>query len=315
MKGYLTATAAVLAFSAHAQLSGPNRIGPGTSPGTFQTPGSTASSIQVTTPDSAAISVAPPVANPRTGPLPRTSLGTPDATAGTLGDSLRSRSAFPSSRDWETGVGAPAGSEIGTDSRRLTPPSSTVNPNISRTLPTSPTPPAVTRPVPPAVTSPVAPAVTSPVPPSTTTVAPSTTTVTPSTTTPGIGSDLNTTGVNTPPRAAEQPLDKALSAKIRADLSQTPARATMRLSPETIRDMRITSQGGKVILEGNVGSAVEKQMIEVQARRVPGVVAVENRLSVRSRDVGAPATSQIGQSPRNTTDLNDDHPALRPANE
>ena len=86
----------------------------------------------------------------------------------------------------------------------------------------------------------------------------------------------------------------------------------MRLSPETIRDMRITSQGGKVILEGNVGSAVEKQMIEVQARRVPGVVAIENRLTVRQRNVGAAATSQSGQSPRNASDLNDDHPAPSP---
>src|SRR5688572_17692778 len=166
MNRYLTATAALLAFSAQAQLSGPNRVGPGTSPGTFQTPGSTASSIQVTTPDSAAISVAPPVANPRTGPLPRTSLGTPDATAGTLGDSLRSRSTFPSSRDWETGVGAPGTTEIGSDSRRLTPPPSTLNPNLSPALPTTPVPPAVTTPVPPPVTSPV--------PPATTTVTPST---------------------------------------------------------------------------------------------------------------------------------------------
>jgi hypothetical protein len=304
MKRYLTATAALLAFSAQAQLSGPNRVGPGTSPGTFQTPGSTASSIQTTTPDSAAISVAPPVANPRTGPLPRTSLGTPDATAGTLGDSLRSRSSFPTSRDWETGVGASATTEIGTDSRRLTPPPSTINPNLSPTLPTSPTPPAVTTPVPPSVTSPV--------PPASTRVTPSTSGVSPTTPVPAMPSDLNTTGVNTPARTAEQPLDRALSAKIRADLSQMPARATIRLSPETIRDMRITSQGGKVILEGNVGSVVERQMIEVQARRVPGVVAIENRLAVRNRAAGAPATGQIGQSPRNASDLNDDHPALSP---
>jgi hypothetical protein len=128
-------------------------------------------------------------------------------------------------------------------------------------------------------------------------------------------SDLNTTGVNTPARSAEQPLDRALSAKIRAELSQMPTRPTMRLSAETVRDMRITSQGGKVILEGNVGSAVEKQMIEVQARRVPGVVAIENRLTVRNRAAGTPATGQIGrsgQSPQNATELNDDHPALSP---
>src|ERR1041384_6615590 len=112
MKQYLTATAALLAISAQAQLSGPNRPGPGTSPGTFQTPGATDSSIQTTTPstssstitpttpDTSNIRVGPPVVNPQAGPVPRTSLGTPDATGGALSDSLRSRSGFPSSRDW-----------------------------------------------------------------------------------------------------------------------------------------------------------------------------------------------------------------------
>lgn len=306
MKAYLTATATLLVFSAQAQLSGPNRTGPGTSPGTFQTPGAAESSVQITTPDSAAISVAPPIPNPVTGPQPRTSLGTPDATAGTLGDSLRARSSFPSSRDWETGVGTSATTEIGTDSRRLTPPS-TLNPNLSPTLPTTPTPPAITTPVPP---------VTSPVPPASTTVTPSTTGISPTTPLRAMPSDLNASGVNTPARSAEQPLDRALSAKIRAELSQMPTRPTMRLSAETVRDMRITSQGGKVILEGNVGSAVEKQMIEVQARRVPGVVAVENRLTVRNRSAAGAAPvgefGRSGQSPQNTSDLNDDHPALSP---
>jgi hypothetical protein len=297
MKRYLTATAALLALSAHAQLSGPNRTGVGTSPGTFQTPGSTASSIEVTTPDSSAIRVAPPIANPRVGPVPRTSLGTPDATAGTLAESLRNRSAFPSSRDWETGVGAPPATEVGSDSRRLTPPPSTINPNLppitgsSTAISGSTTAPGSTR-----VTPPI----------SGTGGAASTTT------TPALRSDLNTTGVNTPPRTDEQPLDKALSAKIRAQLSQTQNRASARLAPEVVRDMRITSQGGKVILEGNVSSAAEMRMVEMEARRVPGVVAVENRLTVRNRNAGAPAAGQIGQSPRNTSDLNDDHPALSP---
>ena len=129
---------------------------------------------------------------------------------------------------------------------------------------------------------------------------------------PAGASDLNTTGVNTPARSAEQPLDRALSAKIRAELSQTRNRASMRLAPETVRDMRITSQGGKVILEGSVNTAAEKQMVEVQARRVPGVVAIENRLAVRNTSAGAPATGQTGQSPQNATELNDDHPALSP---
>ena len=298
MKRYLTATAALLALSAsaHAQLSGPNRPGVGTSPGTFQTPGSTASSIEVTTPDSSAISVAPPIANPRVGPQPRTSLGTPDATAGTLGESLRNRSAFPSSRDWEIGVGAPATTEIGSDSRRLTPPPSTINPNLppiggsSTSISGSSTAPGSSR---------IAPPISGGGSGSTTQPRP-------------LSSDLNTTGVNTPARVNEQPLDKALSAKIRAQLSQTQNRASTSLAPEVVRDMRITSQGGKVILEGNVRSAAEKRMVEMEARRVPGVIAVENRLTVRNQNTGAPAAGQIGESPRNTSDLNDDHPALSP---
>ena len=300
MKRYLTATAALVALgaTAHAQLSGPNRPGVGTSPGTFQTPGSTASSIQVTTPDSSAISVAPSIANPSASPQPRTTLGTPDATSGTLGDSLRNRSAFPSSRDWEVGVGAPPSTEIGSDSRRLTPPPSTVNPKLppiggssSSISGSSAAPGSSLRTTPPISGS----------------GSGSTTETRP------LGSDLNTTGVNTPPRVNEQPLDKALSAKIRAQLSQTQNRASTRLAPEVVRDMRITSQGGKVILEGNVGSPAEMRMVEVEARRVPGVVAVENRLTVRNQNTGAPAAGQTGASPQNTTELNDEHPALSPA--
>ena len=294
MKQYLTATAALLAISAQAQLSGPNRTGPGTSPGTFQTPGSSESSIQVTTPtspitvtpttpDTANISVAPPVANPRNGPLPRTSLGTPDPRGGALSDSLGSRSAFPSSRDWETGTGAAGVNQ--TESRRLTP-----IPNGSRTDVT----------------------------PDLQTIEGAGTTIrgggaASTSAQPTLPSDLNTTGVNTPPRASEQPLDKALSAKIRAQLSQTPVKGMSRLAPETVRDLRITSQGGKVILEGNVNTQAERQLVEVQARQVPGVVAVENRMSLRSRsDVGAPATGQIGQSRQNRSDLNEERPATSP---
>src|SRR2546421_6832568 len=223
MKHYLTATAVLLALSVQAQVAGPNRPGPGTSPGTFQTPGSASSSIQttttdpaaptITTPDTAAIGVAPPVVNPPNVPVPGTSIGTPDATAGTLGDSLRSRSSFPSSRDWETGA---VGASRPLEPRRITPPLDTIQDSGTTIRGTDTTIPPSTNLNSSAISG----------------------TATPSQ--PAMPSDLNSTGVNTPPRANELPLDKALSAKIRAQLSQMPKTGTARLSPETIRDLRIT---------------------------------------------------------------------------
>lgn len=272
-RSFVTAAAAVVAVSAQAQLSGPNRIGPGTSPGTFQTPGSTSSSISVTTPDSSAISVAPPTPNPSLSPVPQTPIGTPDATGGTITDSLRSRSTFPSSRDWETGAATRrALDQSEADTRRLTP-----LPDATPTLP----------PIKGGGSGAI---------PSSTLDGSGVAGVGTTTSTPKVPSDLNTTGVNTPPRVNEKPLDKALSAKIRAQLSQVPQSAAARLSPETIRDLRITSDGGRVILEGNVQSPAQKQLVEHQARQIPGVVAIVNRLNVRDISVGAPATGQTGSA-------------------
>ncbi|HEY6227077.1 MAG TPA: BON domain-containing protein [Verrucomicrobiae bacterium] len=304
MKQYLTATAALLAISAQAQLSGPNRPGPGTSPGTFQTPGATDSSIQTTspstsstitptTPDTSNIRVGPPVVNPQPGTVPRTSLGTPDATGGAASDSLRSRSTFPTSRDWETGAVGGSGANQ-SETRRLTPiPDRTlpdITPNQPKINPDLPTINGAGSTVSGAAGSGF----------SSTTVQ------------PALRSDLNTSGVNTPARVNEQPLDKALSAKIRAELSQTPPKGMARLAPETVRDLRITSDGGKVILEGNVNTMAERQLMEAQARRVPGVVAIENRVKVSNRGVGAPAAGQIGQSRQNSSDLNDDSSTAAP---
>jgi len=234
---------------------------------------------------------------------------------------LRDRTAFPSSRDWETTSG------VNDQRRRLTPiPDRTlpdVTPDLgtiqgadstirggSTTIPTSPTINSQTTGI-----APTSPGINSP----TTGVAPTSPTVNsaisgtaPTTPLPPMRSDLNTTGVNTPPRASEQPLDQALSAKIRAEMSQTPARGMARLAPETVRDLRITSQGGRVILEGNVRTPLEKQLVEAQARRVAGVVAIDNRVTVGNRSVGGPATGQTGQSRQNSSDLNDDQPATAP---
>jgi len=296
MNKFLTATAALAALTAvHAQVP---RTTAGDSGIRVNTP-----TTSVSTPDTVNINGGSPTVNPRSGPLPRTSVGTPDARGGTLTDSLRDRTAFPSSRDWETS------SDINQQPRRLTPLPDRTLPDVtapnstiegagstirggSTTIPTSPTLNSQTTgiaPTSPTVNSTITGAApTSPVPP--------------------MRSDLNATGVNTPPRTNEQPLDQALSAKVRAELSQTPARG-MRLAPETVRDLRITSQGGRLILEGNVNSLAEKQFVEAQARRVPGVVAIDNRMNVTNRGLGAPAAGQIGQSRQNSSDLNEESPA------
>jgi hypothetical protein len=305
MKHFLTATTALLALSAQAQVSGPNRPGPGSSPGTFQTPSSSSSSIQVTTPDSANISVAPRTPNPDLSPVPQTSLGTPDASGGALTDSLRSRSSFPSSRNAETGASDRSAldqNEI--EARRLTPlpditpPLQPINPPLQPIQGAGSTIRGTT----PNTANPAAPFATG------TNASGAASTTVP----PPMPSDLNTTGINTPPRVPEQPLDQALSAKLRAQLSQTPRSGAARLSPETIRDLRITSQGGKVILEGNVMTLAQKQLVENQARQIPGVVAVENRLNIRETAVGSPATGQTGQGQLNPSRSQLDHPEISP---
>jgi hypothetical protein len=292
MKKQILATAALLALTAQAQVSGPNRPGPGTSPGTFQQP-----SAATTTPDTSGTIAAPvpditaPVPDITT-PVPQTRIGTPDATArGTepfRSDVINRNGSVNDSRDWERSLGAPGQNQNG--SGRMTPP-----PDIT------PTP----RPLDDKSTF-------------------NRSSIPGASTTPRVGSDLNTSGINTPPRMNEQPLDRALSAKIRAQLSQTPPAGktpAVRVSPETVRDLRITSQNGRIVLEGNVASQQEKDVIEVRAKEVQGVAAIDNRLKVRNQSQGAPASTQTGQSeqtprsgqtPRNSSDLNDDHSELTP---
>jgi hypothetical protein len=53
-------------------------------------------------------------------------------------------------------------------------------------------------------------------------------------------------------------------------------------------------------------------LVEAQARRVPGVVAIDNRVNISNRGIGAPAAGQIGQSRQNTSDLNEDRSVTAP---
>jgi len=374
MKKKVIATAALLALSqaAQAQLSGPNRIGIGSSPGTFQGPTSTGSSvtsgstldgssansptsgartgtgiststdslsrpaqlngtlgtfgntdrIDSTVPDAtpALPNITPSVRSsatgsqienppgvfrdapiPSTGVTPRTGVGSADATQGTV-DPFGSPALHRS--DELNGIGAPATGETGFD-RRLTPPPDVVpNPRpLGQTLGTD------------------AQLSTSP---ATVNSSGGSLNQTPRTEGNFNRSDLNTTGINTPPRNQPQPFDQALSAKIRAQMSQTPvgAKPVVRLNDEDIRDMRITSQNGRVTLEGTVHSQQERDVIEKRAREVQGVASIDNRLKVRGQNVGAPASSQSGesrqqdrasgQSKQNSSDLNDEHKDVTP---
>ena len=209
--------ASLLAVGANAQVSGPNRPGPGTSPGTFQQPSDSKPGLSgstTTTTTSPRLGVIGSDTSPAQGATsvtpPRTGLNTPDATVGATdplhssSSTIRRDGSINDSRDWERGVGGPASDDIGQDRGRLTPP-----PDISP----SPRPLSGAGSVSSAV---------GPVSPATTDSA------------PRVGSDLNATGVNTPPRTPEQPLDRALSAKIRAQLSTTPAagQPVIRVSPE-----------------------------------------------------------------------------------
>lgn len=291
MTKYFMTAAALATITAQAQVSGPNRPGPGTSPGTFQTPSTkpgTPSSFDTLNPpvsdiptartqSPGSLSSGATVIQPN-GPLPGVQQNDPQ--------DLRTRSQFPSSRDWETNsVGGPGENERGSESGRLTPPPD-VNPR--------PTPlqgGSVT-------TSPIG------------------------------GSNPAPGGASTlPTPTTEQPFDRALSAKIRAQLSHDPqdAKQGARISPEAVRDLRIQSQNGKIILEGAVSSQAEKDAIALRAKGVQGVAGVENRLRVKSQNSGAPAAGEAGrsgspidpkltpgQTPQNDSDLNDSHPEITP---
>lgn len=358
MKTKVIAATALLALgaSAQAQLSGQNRPGIGASPGTFQTPSSSVGStgtgqsvssdtlmrpgqtpstqgtfgsqdrINSTLPDTARPNlpdIAPSLPNvttgsqienpagvfrnspaPSSGATPRTGVGSVDATQGAVdpfGTPIIRRN--DDLNGDLNGIGGPAPGETGIEGRRVTPP-----PNF------------VPVPHPLGDTS------------STGTLgSPNSTTVNPGTAGGSqaakvgskMGSDLNTTGVNTPPRAPQQPLDQALSAKIRAQLSQTPLgeKPAVRLNGDAIRDMRITSQNGRIVLEGMVNSPPERDLIDARVREVQGVAAVDNRLKVRDQNVGAPASSESGQaqqgrtsgeSKQNSSELNEEHSGVSP---
>lgn len=240
--------------------------------------------------------------------IPRNSSGIstiPPLPSGT--DPLRSRSAFPTSRDWENNVGGAANSDIGTDAGRLTPP-----PDINvRPRPltgtgsaTMTTPSDVIRGTSPNTglnaTSPtIGTATTSPV-------------TGLNATSPVAGSELNTTGTPATGGLDRQPLDRAMTAKIRSQLSVSPKPGATAISPELINGLRISSQNGRVVIEGNVPNEAMRDSIMRRAGEVQGTGGIIDRMTVANSAVGAPGSTQSGQSPQNQDDLNDNHPQISP---
>jgi hypothetical protein len=314
MKKQLLATAALLAVTAHGQLAGPNRPGPGTSPGTFSPPQtvidppstvvrppatitSPPGQVPATVPPAtSSFQTLPPVVNdtpaainnsaitrpfatdpvvgPRNGVLPNTAIGTPNGINPDSAD-IRARSSFNGGAiNDSTAWDTNAAGAAGSFQ--------------------SGTDSAGQRLTPPSSTGPIE----------------------------------TTTGVRNPPRIMEQPLDRAMSAKVRAQLSATQPVGSQPLPPELIRDLRITTQNGRVVLEGAVASVQQREQIERLVRQVQGVSAIEDRLTLNGRAVGGAAGSQIGsstnattnvpstgQSPQNRSDLDglsDNHPEIAP---
>lgn len=60
--------------------------------------------------------------------------------------------------------------------------------------------------------------------------------------------------------------------------------ATARAETLPGRNIQIHASNGKAIVRGTVDSEAEKQSIERKLREIPGIHAVENHLTVRSRD-------------------------------
>jgi hypothetical protein len=124
---------------------------------------------------------------------------------------------------------------------------------------------------------------------------------------------LNTTGVPSGNSLAGQPLDRALTAKLRAQLSQSPRPGMAAISPETVKGLNIRTDKGRVILQGEVKDEAMRDAIIRSASQVPGIGDIDDRLTIQNRpNIGAPAGAQTGQSPQNELDLNDSHPELIP---
>jgi len=219
-------------------------------------------------------------------------------------DPLRSRSTFPTSRDWENNVGGAANSDIGTDAGRLTPPPN-INPPLTGTgSATMTTPSDVLRGTSPVnglnATSPnIGTAATTPA-------------VGLNPTSPVVGSELNTTGVPASGALDQQPLDRAMTAKIRSQLSGSPRAGVTAIAPELVKGLNISSQNGRVIIEGNVPNQATRAAIMRRAREVQGAAGVVDRMTISGNAVGAPGAAQSGQSPQNQDDLNDSHPEISP---
>jgi osmotically-inducible protein OsmY len=82
------------------------------------------------------------------------------------------------------------------------------------------------------------------------------------------------------PTPKEGPLDRALSAKVRAALASKDSEKTTATGPSTRSDIQVSSFHGVVTLRGKVNSQSEKQALVDKVQSLGGVTIVKNELQV-----------------------------------
>jgi osmotically-inducible protein OsmY len=99
----------------------------------------------------------------------------------------------------------------------------------------------------------------------------------------------------------EGPLDRALTAKVRASLSREAGSSA--IGPSARSEIEVSSFHGVVTLRGKVNSQAERQALVDKVQNLGGVTIVKNELQVTAPpnvDQGAPAQSdtETGSGPK-----------------
>jgi hyperosmotically inducible protein len=85
---------------------------------------------------------------------------------------------------------------------------------------------------------------------------------------------MTATGAQAGDMKSDQPVkDSFITTKVKAELAKDKGTSA--------RDIHVTTKGGVVMLDGTVASQAEKELAEHDAKRVKGVVAVHNGLTVQ----------------------------------
>jgi hyperosmotically inducible periplasmic protein len=81
------------------------------------------------------------------------------------------------------------------------------------------------------------------------------------------------TGVQADAKSDQPVKDSFITTKVKAELAKDKGTAA--------RDIHVTTKDGVVMLDGTVASQAEKELAEQDAKRIKGVVAVHNGLTVQ----------------------------------